>query len=216
MLIEMVADIVCPWCYVGWRRLQRALAQRPGIAPQIAWRAFQLNPDMPAIGMSRTAYMIQKFGPGAASMRLMDNVAAAGTAAGIEFRFDRIERMPNSLEAHRLIGFAARRGRQAEMIERLFAEYFTAGRDLGSRAVLLDAAREIGFDTVEVARHLTSRDGVDTILAEDRAARRLGIGGVPCFVIGGRYALSGAQEPEFFLPLFDLAQSELHEAIAVA
>jgi predicted DsbA family dithiol-disulfide isomerase len=216
MLIEMVADIVCPWCYVGWRRFQSALAQRPGITPQIAWRAFQLNPDMPAIGMSRTVYMIQKFGPGVASMRLMDNVVTAGVSIGIGFRFDRIERMPNSLDAHRMIGFAARRGRQAEMIERLFSDYFIAGRDIGSRAVLLEAARDIGFDPGEAARHLTSHDGADAALAEDRAARRLGIGGVPCFVVGGRYALSGAQEPEFFLPLFDLAKSELHAGAAVA
>ncbi len=214
MLIEMVADIVCPWCYVGRRRLQRALAQRPELAPHLVWRPFQLNPDMPAEGMARGLYLARKFGPGSPAMRLMDAVTAAGAAEGISFRFDRIERMPNSLDAHRLIGFASRHGRAAETIDLLFRAYFEDGKDLGARRVLVDAAHEAGLDSREAARFLASDDGADAVMTEDLAARRLGISGVPCFVIDGRYALSGAQEPEFFLPLFDLARHEQHASAA--
>ncbi len=214
MLIEMVADIVCPWCYVGHRRLRRALAQRPDLTPHLVWRPFQLNPDMPADGMMRTLYLARKFGPGSPGMRLMDAVTAAGAAEGIRFRFDRIERMPNSLDAHRLIGFASRHGRVGEMVDLLFAAYFEEGRDMGSGRVLVEASREAGLDGRETARFLGSDDGIDAVLAEDRAARRLGINGVPCFVIDGRFALSGAQEPEFFLPLFDLARQDQHASAA--
>ncbi|HVJ52455.1 MAG TPA: DsbA family oxidoreductase [Aliidongia sp.] len=208
MLIEIVSDLVCPWCYIGKRRLQRALAMRPDLPYRILWRVFQLNPEMPSQGIERHTYLMTKFGGPAQASRLYDAIAKTGRSEGIEFRFDRIERTPNSLQAHRLSRFAAGQGRQETMIEVLFRAYFEEGRDIGRIEVLADLAETAGLDRAAAEKFLRSDAEHAAVLAEDRMARRLGINGVPCFVIDGKYALSGAQEPEFFLPLFDLTRQD--------
>jgi predicted DsbA family dithiol-disulfide isomerase len=212
MHIDIVSDVICPWCFIGKRRLERALAMRPEVGVSIGWRAFQLNPDMPREGMARQEYLALKFGGPAQARRIYHAVEQAGAAEGIPFAFDAIRRTPNTVEAHRLIRFAALEGRADAIVEALFRGYFTAGRDIGAPAELVALAAEAGFDEAAVGDFLAGDAERDAVLAEDRAARRAGIEGVPCFVVDGGYALSGAQEPEFFLPLFDLAQNRASAA----
>ncbi|HZS85017.1 MAG TPA: DsbA family oxidoreductase [Stellaceae bacterium] len=207
MHIDIVSDVICPWCFIGKRRLGRALAQRPEVTPSITWRAFQLNPDMPEGGMPRETYLAAKFGSAAHAARIYATITEAGAGEKIAFAFDRIRRTPNSRRAHRLIRFATMRGNADPIVERLFSAYFEQGRDIGDPATLADIAAEAGFERAEVARWLASDAATEEVLAEDRSARRLGISGVPCFIVDGGYAISGAQEPEFFFPLFDLAQN---------
>jgi predicted DsbA family dithiol-disulfide isomerase len=205
MQIDIVSDVICPWCFIGKRRLARALAMRPGLDVSTTWRAFQLNPDMPADGMPRQEYLALKFGGNLQARRIYSAVEQAGAAEGIAFAFDRIKRTPNTVDAHRLIRFATMKGRADETVEALFRAYFLDGRDIGARAELTAIAGESGLDEEEARSFLDEGKARDTILAEDRGARRAGIDGVPSFIVDGNYLLSGAQEPEFFLPLFDLA-----------
>jgi predicted DsbA family dithiol-disulfide isomerase len=202
--IDIISDVICPWCFIGKRRLERALALRPEIAAEIAWRPFQLNPDMPPEGMDRKAYLAAKFGAAAPAERIYASIAAAGAGVGIDFAFERIRRTPNTRDAHRLIRLAGAEGRADAAVEALFRSHFIDGRDIGNRAVLADIASEVGLDRDETQRWLESPAAVEEVLAEDRGARRLGINAVPCFVFAGQYAVSGAQDPEFFLPVFDL------------
>jgi predicted DsbA family dithiol-disulfide isomerase len=205
MQIDIVSDVICPWCFIGKRRLARALAMRPGLEVSTTWRAFQLNPDMPADGMPRQEYLALKFGGNLQARRIYSAVEQAGAAEGIAFAFDRIKRTPNTVDAHRLIRFATMKGRADETVEALFRAYFLDGRDVGDRAELTAIAGESGIDEDEARSFLDEGKARDSILAEDRGARRAGIDGVPSFIVDGSYLLSGAQEPEFFLPLFDLA-----------
>ncbi|HLZ64905.1 MAG TPA: DsbA family oxidoreductase [Aliidongia sp.] len=208
MLIEIVADLVCPWCYIGQRRLERALKHASAPAPRLVWRAFQLNPDMPLDGVPRLAYLTAKFGGTFHAERIYEAIGEAGAAEGIRFEFARIARTPNSLNAHRLKRLARRHGIEPDVTTRLYRAYFEEARDIGVAGVLADIAAEAGLGRPEAARYLASDADRAAVLAEDIGARRLGINGVPCVIIGGKYALSGAQEPEFFLPLFDLARQE--------
>jgi predicted DsbA family dithiol-disulfide isomerase len=213
MLIEIVSDIICPWCYIGRRRLARALEHRPGLPVRISWRVFQLNPEMPKQGLERQAYLAAKFGGSLQADRIYEAISKVGIAEGIDFRFDRIERTPNSLNAHRLSRFAARFDKQDAVVDALFRAYFEEGRDIGRVEVLSEIAAENGLDDHASLDFLRSDAERETVIAEDRNARRLGISGVPCFIVEGKYALSGAQEPEFFLPLFDLARRDEHNPI---
>jgi predicted DsbA family dithiol-disulfide isomerase len=205
MQIDIVSDVICPWCFIGKRRLARALAMRPGLEVSTTWRAFQLNPDMPADGMPRQEYLALKFGGNLQARRIYSAVEQAGAAEGIAFAFDRIKRTPNTIDAHRLIRFATMKGRADETVEALFRAYFLDGRDIGDRTELTAIASESGIEEEEARSFLDEGKARDTVLAEDRGARRAGIDGVPSFIVDGSYLLSGAQEPEFFLPLFDLA-----------
>ena len=204
MRIDIISDVVCPWCFIGKRRLEMALATRPEIEPAITWRPFQLNPDMPEEGMPRAEYIASKFGDSSHSRRIHQTIAEAGATVGIEFAFDRIRRSPNTRSAHRLIRLATKQGRGDALVDRLFSGYFLEGRDIGHIATLAEIAGESGIDPAEAAAFLASRAEREEIVAEDRNARRLGINAVPCYIFAGQYAVSGAQEPEFFLPVFDL------------
>ena len=207
MQIDIISDVICPWCFIGKRRLEKALAQRPEIETAITWRAFQLNPDMPPEGMERRAYLAAKFGGDAHADRLYANVAEAGATVDIPFAFDRIRRTPNTRDAHRLIRHAAAEERADAMVEALFRAYFIDGRDIGDPGVLAAIAGETGLDAGEAGRWLASPAEREEVIAEDRGARRLGINAVPCFVFERQYAVSGAQDAEFFLPVFDLVRS---------
>lgn len=205
MRLDVYSDTICPWCYVGKRRLERALALRPQADLTIRWRAFQLNPGMPPEGMARHEYLEVKFGGPERAARIYEAVRQAGEGEGIAFAFDRIRRTPNTFASHRLLCHADRAGRQAETLEALFQAYFTEGADIGERTVLLACAERAGLDAIAAARFLDSDEYIESTLAEDRLARRQGINGVPCFIFNGRFALSGAQPPEALLQLFDLA-----------
>ena len=204
MQIDIVSDVICPWCFIGKRRLERALAQRPQMPVEVTWRPFQLNPDMPSEGMARDAYLAAKFGGAAHAGRIYATVAEAGATVDIPFAFERIRRTPNTRDAHRLIRYAAASGAADSVVEGLFRAYFIEGRDIGDRATLGEIAGEAGLDGDAARTWLESTADIDEVIAEDRSARRLGINAVPCFIFARQYAVSGAQDPEFFLPVFDL------------
>jgi predicted DsbA family dithiol-disulfide isomerase len=207
MRIDIVSDVICPWCFIGKRRLEKALALRPELTTAVTWRPFQLNPDMPASGMERQAYLTMKFGSAAQADRLYRNVAAAGASVDIPFDFARIRRTPNTRKAHALIREALAEGVGDAMVERLFRAYFLEGHDLGDRATLDDLAADAGLEPSATQRALDDPAIEERVVAEDRGARRLGINAVPCFIFARQYAISGAQDPEFFLPVFDLVGS---------
>jgi len=207
MRIDIVADVICPWCFIGKRRLEAALAQRPAITPDITWRPFQLNPDMPAEGMPRDAYLSAKFGGQAHAKRINQAAIDAGATVGIPFAFEKIERTPNTLAAHRLVRFAQRASRANDLVDRLFAAYFIEGRDIGDRDTLAAVAGESGLGTSAAHEFLAGASERAEVTADDSGARRLGINAVPCFIFAGQYAISGAQEPPFFFPVFDLVQN---------
>ncbi len=214
MHIDIVADIACPWCFIGKRRLERALALRPGIVATRSWRAFQLNPDLPSDGIAREVYLAAKFGSPRQAARSDAAIVAAGSREEIEFAFERIRRTPNTLRAHRLIRLAAPGRRGGDMVEALFRAYFIEGLDIGDLDTLAAIAARCGLDHAAARAYLAAEDGAAEVRAEESRARRLGIHAVPCFVVEGDYAIAGAQEPEMFLPLFDLAAGIGREAAA--
>ncbi len=203
--IEVVHDLVCPWCYLGERRLMRTLRRRPDLLTDITWRPFLLNPDMPRGGMARADYVIRKFGGEERARRLYASITEIGRAEGIGFRFDLIRRTPSSVDAHRMVRFAACSGMAGEMVEALFAAYFTEGRDIGDIGVLVETAAMLGLNGAEAQRHVLGDAETDVIHAENLRAHRLGINGVPCFVIGDGHAIAGAQECEVIERLLDVA-----------
>lgn len=210
--IEIVHDLVCPWCYLGVRRLLRTLRRRPDMLFDLTWRPFLLNPDMPRLGMARPDYVVRKFGGEERARRLYNAIAETGRAEGILFRFDRIRRAPSSVDAHRLVRYAARFGRADSMVEALFSAHFTDGHDIGDHNVLLAIAVACGLDSTHVSRFLMTDEEVETVHTDNLRAHRLGINGVPCFVIDGRHAIAGAQEPEVIERLLDVAAVDAAEA----
>ncbi len=205
MQIDIVSDVICPWCFIGKRRLQRALALRPELEATLSWRAFQLNPDMPTDGISRELYLSAKYGGSRSAGQIFAPVCTAGRDEGIDFAFERIQRTPSTLRAHRLIRLAALEGCADDVVEGLFRAYFLDGLDIGDVEVLAALAVEGGLDEAGSCRYLAGDAGTTEVRAEEQRARLLGIHAVPCFVLDRGYAISGAQEPEMFLPLFDIA-----------
>jgi predicted DsbA family dithiol-disulfide isomerase len=210
--VEIVHDLVCPWCYLGVRRLLRTLRRRPDILFELSWRPFLLNPEMPRFGMTRPDYVVRKFGGEERAKRLYHAITETGRTEGILFRFDRIRRTPSSIDAHRLVRYAGRFGQADAMVEALFSAYFTDGHDIGEHSVLVAIAATCGLDPREVMGFLASEQEADTVHAENLRAHRLGINGVPCFVIGGRHAIAGAQEPEVIERLLDVATVDAFDA----
>lgn len=200
LTIEVYSDVVCPWCYVGKRRLEQALeSSGRQQAALVFWRPFQLNPTMPKAGMDRRAYLEAKFGGPGEMQAIQHRISGAGVSAGIEFSFERIARTPNTLDAHRLIWFAQQQGRQDAAVEELFHGYFTAGLNIGETEVLVTLAGRAGLDGPAVGRFLESHDGVEAVRQEEARGRQLGIRGVPYFLLNGKTVVSGAQPVETFL-----------------
>lgn len=204
MHIDIYLDTICPWCFIGKRRVERALAARPEVPTQLRWRAFLLNPAMPATGLDRQTYLALKFGGNARADHLYDMIADSGRSAGIDFDFSGIDRTPNSLDSHRLIMFAEDHGLADAIVESLFQAYFLFGVDIGDRERLIDIGITHGLAEPELRDYIESDSNIDAVRAQDLRARRMGIDGVPCFIINERYAIAGAQESEAFLPLFDV------------
>lgn len=207
--VDVISDVVCPWCYVGKRQLETALARwreaHPDApAPQVRWHPFQLNPDLPEEGIARADYLARKFGtpdPGAIYQR----VGAAARAVGLEPDFAKISRQPNSLRAHALIGAAQDEAQQHAIVERLFRAYFVEGADLTSRDTLAALAREAGLSD-GAAREALDGGGAQQAARDDTEARRLGVSGVPFFVVDGKLGVSGAQGADALLAAFEQAR----------
>lgn len=191
--IDVISDAICPWCWIGKAHLGAALAElkEDGLEFRVRWRPFQLNPDMPTEGVERDAYRAAKFGSLERSRELDANVAEAGRAAGLDFRFERMARTPNTVAAHRVIR-AAEGERQDAVVDRLFRAYFQEGCDIGDAATLAELAAEAGMDAAQVAAMLAGEEHRDLVLAEDMAARQAGINGVPSFLMDRHLLFSGA------------------------
>ncbi|MBI3808022.1 MAG: DsbA family oxidoreductase [Nitrospirae bacterium] len=196
--IDIYSDIVCPWCYVGKRRLERALTAVGGDL-HVTWRPFQLNPTMPLDGMDRSAYLKAKFGSLEAFGRMEEQLLAAGKDERIPFAFEKIQRTPNTFAAHRLVWYAAQQGKQGEVVETLFRTYFLEGKNIGDLKILTHVAGEAGLDQVEADTFLASDQGVVEVKGEEAVGRRLGISGVPYFVFNGHISIYGAQPPDIFV-----------------
>jgi predicted DsbA family dithiol-disulfide isomerase len=203
MLIEVFADFSCPWCFIGRRRLTRALALRPHLPLQIVWQPFQLNPELPACGVDRrhrNSHHTLDVDRLAAMERAL---VASGAKDGIAFAFDRILRIPNTMGAHRLMRFAARWGKEDALVDQLFGAYFERGQDIGSVDVLTRCAADAELSARDARAFLLSGEEAASVATTDALAHQGGINGVPYFVFARRYALAGAQEPAAFLPLLD-------------
>jgi predicted DsbA family dithiol-disulfide isomerase len=201
LTIDVVSDVVCPWCYIGKRRLERALAllavQYPDVDPEIRWHTFQLNPDIPPEGMSRADYVFGKFGAGGVAK--YEHIASVGKEVGIAFAFDKIIRQPNTVVAHSLIAVSEPGLAQDAMVEALFNAYFLEGRDLTEASVLMDIAVSAGMDRKDAEAHLQNSDLHNQTIDSDKAAREMGITGVPFFIFNRQVGLSGAHEAETLL-----------------
>jgi len=195
--IDVVSDIVCPWCFIGKHRLEKAIALNPDIPVEVHWRPYFLNDWIPREGISREQYLTTKFGSPERYKGIAQRVSAAAAAEGLTYAMDKISRQPNTLDAHRLIRWADEIGKAAEMKQRLMDLYFTEGADLTNHAVLAQAAADIGLDAEATRKALASDKDVAEIEREALSAKEAGIDGVPCFIFGGKFAISGAQAPEY-------------------
>jgi len=213
LTIDVVSDVVCPWCYIGKRRLEAALAKLresdPELPVEVRWHPFQLNPDMPREGMPRREYLERKFGGPDRAREIYARVSAAGRSVDIPFAFDAIERQPNTLAAHRLVAWAQsrREGDPDKLVEALFHAYFVDGRYVGDRDELVALAADAGYDADDARRFLQSDELADVVAEADRRSRQMGISGVPFFIFGGKTALSGAQEPAALLEAINQARA---------
>lgn len=197
LTIDVVSDVVCPWCFVGKRHLEVALAGLSGAPPaRVRWHSFELNPGLPAEGVDRRSYLEAKFGGPARAAEVYARVREAGRRAGIEFDFDAIARQPNTRDAHRLVAWAQARGDAGPLVERLFRAYFLEGRFVGDRDTLAALAADTGYDADAARAWLASGQGDEAIADAEARLRALGVTGVPFFIFGGTVGLSGAQPPE--------------------
>jgi predicted DsbA family dithiol-disulfide isomerase len=195
LVIDVVSDVVCPWCFIGKRRLEQAIALRPDIPVEIRWRPYFLNDWVPREGISRNDYLTKKFGSPERYKSIAGRVSAAAAAEGLTYNVDCISRQPNTTDCHRLILWAANTGDPGRMKQRLMELYFTEGADLTDREVLVQAAVDCGMDGALTRELLASDRDVARVTAEAEQAKQAGIDGVPCFILGGVLAVSGAQDP---------------------
>jgi len=201
LAVDVISDVICPWCFIGKRRLEKAIAAHDGPV-KLHWRPFQLNPQMPKDGISRRDYRTRKFGTWERSLELDAKVVAVGATEGIHFAFERIERTPNTLDAHRLLWLADQNNCQDAVVEALFVAYFTEGRDISHRQTLIDVVVEAGLGRQQAEAMLLGDEGMDAITESEESSRRHSVDGVPCFVINDQVMLSGAQQPDAFLEAF--------------
>jgi predicted DsbA family dithiol-disulfide isomerase len=194
--IDVVSDVVCPWCFIGRQRLAKALATLPEVEAEVRWRPFQLDPSIPPGGKDRRGYMLAKFGSEERLRQIHANILPLGTAEGIQFDFDAITVAPNTLDAHRVIRWAGGNGGdvQDKLVGELFSRYFERGENVGDHDVLAQAARAAGMDEAVVTSLLPTNADSEEVQAEIATASRMGITGVPCFLLAGKYAVMGAQD----------------------
>ena len=196
--LDIMSDPICPWCYIGKAHLDRALESEPDHPFAIEWHPFQLNPDMPAEGMDRRAYLEGKFGGKEGAVRAYAPVVEHAEKAGLKINFEAMQRTPNTLNSHRLIHWAGIEGRQTAAVSALFKAYFVDARDIGDAEVLADIADGIEMDASVVTRLLATDEDMEDIRKRDAHSREMGINSVPTFIVGGRHAVPGAQPPELW------------------
>ena len=194
--IDFIADVVCPWCYLGWRRLQTALAERPQVRAEITWRPYQLAPDLPEAGVDRAEYYRMRFRDPKQLEASREMLEGLGRDEGFEMNLGRAARMPNTLAAQRLIRWAQGQGQQDALMEPLMAAYFRDGRDLGEPQVLADVAAEAGLDRLLVLELLAGESDKDAVRREHQIAVEAGVTGVPCMIFDGKFAVMGAETPD--------------------
>lgn len=196
--LDIMSDPICPWCYIGKTHLDKALADVPGHPFAIEWHPFQLNPDMPAEGMDRRAYLEGKFGGKEGAVRAYAPVVENAQSAGLSIDFEAMKRTPNTLDAHRLIHWSGIEGRQTAAVSALFKAYFEEGRDIGDHEVLADIADSIEMDAAVVSKLLASDADAEEIRKRDAHSRQMGVNSVPTFIVAGKHAVPGAQPPELW------------------
>jgi predicted DsbA family dithiol-disulfide isomerase len=212
--IDVVSDVVCPWCFIGKRRLEKAIALKPDIAVEVRFRPYFLNPWVPRAGISREEYLTTKFGSPDRYRSIAQRVAEAAAAEGLTYALDGIKRQPNTLDCHRLIRWAGESGNAARMKQRLMELYFNEGGDLTDRDVLVKAAADSGLDADIVRKRLAGDDDVETVTQEAEWAKDAGIDGVPCFIFDNRFAVQGAQSPDYLAQAIERAANEHAKAVA--
>lgn len=212
MQIDVISDSICPWCYIGKRRLEKAIAARPDLTFDVIWRPYQLNPDTPREGYDRKAYMQAKFGGTDQAKGVYKVVAATAREEGLEFALEKQQRIPNTLDSHRLNHWAHTAGVQDAVIEGLFRAYFMDGADIGDPAVLVKVAKDAGMDAGVVAKLLAGDADRELVLREEAVARRMGVSGVPCFIVDQRLVMVGAQETDMLLRTIDHAAEQASQA----
>jgi predicted DsbA family dithiol-disulfide isomerase len=193
--IDVISDVICPWCFLGKRRLEKAIGMLRDIRVAVTWRPFFLDPTIPREGMSRKAYLESKFGPGQLKT-IHEPLIAAGKADGVPYEMDKITRTPNSMDAHRLIRWSHSSGKQPEVVERLFMAYWNGGLDIGDREVLLQIVGDVGLDLKEISRKFEDGTDVKAVFAEVVQVTRMGVNGVPCLILAHQQGLMGAQPAE--------------------
>lgn len=209
LAIDVVSDVICPWCYLGKARLEKGIALA-GIPVVVRWRPYQLDPSIPPEGMDRRTYLQSKFGPGDGISEAHERLTALGADEGISFAFDKTKVTPNTLDAHRLSRWAAAEGKQGEAVTALFRAYFTEGRDVGDVGVLAEIASEVGVGGPDVAKRLASQEDRPEVQSEAIHARKIGISGVPTFILANRYGVVGAQPAdEIASVITDLAEKRV-------
>jgi predicted DsbA family dithiol-disulfide isomerase len=201
--IDVISDVVCPWCFIGKHRLEKALALRPDIPVEVHYRPYFLNDWIPREGISREQYLTTKFGSPERYKGIAQRVGAAAAEEGLVYAADKMKRQPNTTDCHRLIRWAEAIGKAPEMKQKLMDLYFTQGADLTDRDTLVKAATDVGLDANQVSADLASDKDVAEIEQEATAAKEAGIEGVPCFIFGGKFAVSGAQSPEYLADAID-------------
>jgi predicted DsbA family dithiol-disulfide isomerase len=211
LTIDVVSDVVCPWCFIGKKRLEHALELRPDIPVEVRWHPYFLNDWVPREGISRDEYLTTKFGSPERYKAIAGRVAQAARAEGLTYNVDKIARQPNTLDCHRLILWARNAGADAKMKQRLMELYFTEGADLTDREVLVKAAADCGLDADLTRELLASDRDVDHVTQEAEQAKRAGIDGVPCFIFGGLLAVSGAQDPAHLADAMARAADEVEK-----
>jgi len=212
--IDMVSDVVCPWCLIGKRRLEKAIALKPEIPVEVRFRPYFLNPWVPREGISREEYLTTKFGSPERYRGIAQRVAEAAAAEGLTYAIDGIRRQPNTLDCHRLILWAGQAGHAAPMKQRLMDLYFTEGGDLTDPEVLVGAAADSGLDAEHVRQRLATDEDVARVEREANSAKESGVDGVPCFILGGLLAVQGAQAPDYLAQAIERAADEYAKRVA--
>jgi predicted DsbA family dithiol-disulfide isomerase len=210
--IDVVSDVVCPWCFIGKRRLEQAIALKPDIPVEVHWHPYFLNDWIPPEGISREQYLTTKFGSPERYKDIAQRVSQAAAAEGLTYAIDKISNQPNTRDAHRLIRWADSLGCAAEMKQKLMDLYFTDGADLTDQEVLVQAAVSVGFNEDNVREALASDMDVAEVDEQAQSAKEAGIQGVPCFIFGGKFAISGAQAPDYLAEAIERAAQANREA----